>query len=317
MLHHGQHPRRAASGRRDVEAIRAETPNDAVVADEAVFAQQQTVAATARCQLGPGVGVHAVHELDRIGPHDFDLTERRGVEQTQRVSHLGAFPRHGRGHVLSRLREVPGAPPERHRLEHRPILLGPGIDEGLSRNLEKRVLAVAGEGPEGRRRVRWTERRQADLRRGPPQLIGRDGQAVHVRHLALIGRHAVGGEALDVLDRKHAFAHRQANVLRGHVILEIDEGPGRRAVGVGRHLLDDRTVARPVAGNGESNAGNFPLQRCQRGAGRRDPVVQRGLLPPKAASSAGDMAIFRRFPRQEDTGFLIPDQAALGMGEKL
>ena len=55
---------------------------------------------------------------------------------------------------------------------------------------------------------------------------------MHVRGLALVGRHAVGGEALDVLDRAHAFAHGQPDVLGGDVVLEIDEGLDRR-VGAG------------------------------------------------------------------------------------
>ena len=37
----------------------------------------------------------------------------------------------------------------------------------------------------------------------------KSGETVQVRQLALVGRHAVGGEALDVLDGVHAFLHRQ------------------------------------------------------------------------------------------------------------
>ena len=49
-------------------------------------------------------------------------------------------------------------------------------------------------------------------------------QRVHVRGLALVGRHAGGGVALDVLDRAEAFARAEPQILGGDVVLEIDEG---------------------------------------------------------------------------------------------
>ena len=82
--------------------------------------------------------------------------------------------------------------------------------------------------PEGDRRIGRAEGREPDLRDVLAQRLGGDGQAVHVGGLALVGRHAVGGEALDVLDRAHAFAHGQPDVLGGDVVLEIDEGLHRR-----------------------------------------------------------------------------------------
>src|SRR3546814_6092186 len=47
VLHHGEHARRTAGRGGDVEAIGGEPADHAVVADEAVFAQKQAVAATA------------------------------------------------------------------------------------------------------------------------------------------------------------------------------------------------------------------------------------------------------------------------------
>ena len=50
-----------------------------------------------------------------------------------------------------------------------------------------------------------------------------DAERVHVRKLALVGRHAGRGVALDVLDRAHALLDRQAHILGANVVLEIDE----------------------------------------------------------------------------------------------
>ena len=54
--------------------------------------------------------------------------------------------------------------------------------------------------------------------------FGGDRQTVDVGQLALVGRHAVGGEALDMLDRMHAFAHGKADILGADIVLEVDEG---------------------------------------------------------------------------------------------
>ena len=56
-----------------------------------------------------------------------------------------------------------------------------------------------------------------------PALAGHDRQRVDVAGLALIGAHAGGGEALDVLDRLEAFVHGEAQVLGRDVVLEVDE----------------------------------------------------------------------------------------------
>ena len=161
------------------------------------------------------------------GPDDLDLAEGRGVEDAERGAGGAALAGDGGVHVLARLREVPGAAPEGDRLEDGAVGLGPGVDRGLAGDLEGRVLVVAGEGAEGRRRVGRPEGGEADLRRRLAERVGGDHQAVDVRHLALVGRHAVGGVALDVLDRAHALADREADVLGGDVVLEVDEGLGR------------------------------------------------------------------------------------------
>ena len=44
--------------------------------------------------------------------------------------------------------------------------------------------------------------------------------------LALIGRHAERGVALEMLDRAEAFGCGERDVLVGHVVLEIDERLG-------------------------------------------------------------------------------------------
>src|SRR3546814_19826148 len=44
------------------------------------------------------------------------------------------------------------------------------------------------------------------------------------------------GVALDMLDRAEALAHREPDVLRGHIVLEIDEGLRPRGIAIGRQF---------------------------------------------------------------------------------
>ena len=96
---------------------------------------------------------------------------------------------------------------------------------------------------EGHRRIGQAERRQPDLRDRLAERLGGDGERVHVRRLALVGRHAGRGVALDVLDRAHALARREPDVARGDVVLEIDERLGELA---SLHRRDDAERRRPT-----------------------------------------------------------------------
>ena len=227
ILHHVHHAGRAAGRRCDMEAVRREAADDAVVIDETVLAQHDAVAAAADFELLPRVGVEKLHELRRVRADHLDLAERRGVEQAGRLAHRHAFAVDGGVHVLARPWEIPGAFPLADILEHGALALGPGMGRGPARRIEQRPARMVDDRAEGDRRVGRAEGGQPDLGDLLAERLGGDGQPVHVGRLALVGRHAVGGEALDVLDRTHAFMHRLPDVLGGDVVLEIDEGLDR------------------------------------------------------------------------------------------
>ena len=89
--------------------------------------------------------------------------------------------------------------------------------------IEQVAARGAGESAESHRRIGRAEGRQAHLGDRLRERSGGDGERIHVRKLALVGRHAGGGVALDVLDRAHALLDRQAHILGANVVLEIDE----------------------------------------------------------------------------------------------
>src|SRR5690606_26080863 len=113
---------------RHMEAILRQTPDNTVIADEAVLTEQQAIAAAPHAKLGPWIGVHAVHEFRCIRANHFDLAKGGSVEHAERLAGRLAFARHGLMHVFTRFREVPCAPPQRDRLESRAMLFGPAID---------------------------------------------------------------------------------------------------------------------------------------------------------------------------------------------
>ena len=77
--------------------------------------------------------------------------------------------------------------------------------------------------PEGDRGVGRAESRRADLSGGAAERARRDGHAVHVSGLPLVGAEPEQGVPLDVLDGLEAFAHREVEVGGGGVVLEVDE----------------------------------------------------------------------------------------------
>ena len=107
-----------------------------------------------------------------------------------------------------------------------PMRLGPGVRSacgGRDRTVRRangpakvpKVTGVIGRAESGQARLRAIDSAERSRR---------DRERVHVRGLALIGRHAGRRVALDMLDRAQALAHGELDVLGGDVVLEIDEG---------------------------------------------------------------------------------------------
>ena len=91
-------------------------------------------------------------------------------------------------------------------------------------NVEQVALGMVDDGAEGHRRIGRAEGGKPHCGNFLAECFGGNCQAVHVRHLALIGGHAGGGVALDMLDGVHALAHGEAHILGTDIVLEIDEG---------------------------------------------------------------------------------------------
>ncbi len=218
--------------------------------------------------------------------------------------------------VLARLGEVPGALPLADVLEPRPLGLGPSMDGRAAHGVEEVVARRAREGPEGHGRVGLAERRQPDLGQRLAERARRDGERVHVRRLALVGRHAGRGVALDVLDRAETLAHRELDVLGGDVVLEVHESldAGRvaavrqgaqRAAALARVVARHRMAAGPLRG----------IAGSPRPRGRA--LVERRREPPGARTGAGRGLHLRGVARQVSLRLGIEAQLAAGLREQV
>ena len=273
-----------------MEAIGRHPRRNAIITDEAILAQQQAIAAAARLQRLPRVGVHAVEEFGGIRPGNLDLAQRRGIEDAHAITDSKAFAGDGGVHVLAGLGEVARAAPLCDRLVNRTLRLGPTIDRRLAGGLEQRPLRMAGQRPEGLRGVGRAESGEADLGHRLVHCRRSQLQGIEIAGLALISRHPVGGVALDMLDRLHALAHRQRNVLGGDVVLEVDEGLDRGRVVRGGQVADiGPATEAPLAGAGPDAADLFvglvrqigaPVIRPGKAAERMRPQMHRGRPAP-------------------------------------
>ena len=94
---------------------------------------------------------------------------------------------------------------------------------GEPRGAEILAAMMPGEGADGDRGIGRAEGRGADRADIPPGDVGQHRRAVGIGRLALVGRHAERGVALEMLGDAEALARGELHVRHRHVVLEIDE----------------------------------------------------------------------------------------------
>ena len=186
--------------------------------------------------------------------------------------------------------------------------------------VEQVAHVAAAPGAEGHGRVGRAEGGRADLRDRQAARLRDDAQRVDVGRLALVGRHAGGGVALDVLDRGVALADRQQQVGGGDVVLVVDEVLA---------LVADRLVARhgpQPARRQEAVVGRLG-RRARLGVGKAgglgggspggEAVLQAALEPPGALAAAGRTLALHRLVGHEARRLLVVAQLAAGLAEQV
>ena len=149
------------------------------------------------------------------------------------------------------VRPVPGGPQPAAIFAHlravRPML---GLERQTPQRIDERAAPPAGDDAHRHGDERRAIGRRSGLVDGAAGQRRHRGEAVDIGGLALIGRHAERGVALEVLDRDVALARGERDVLQRHVVLEIDPAPALRRRPWARRLRCDtgrpaRSARRP------------------------------------------------------------------------
>ena len=152
-----------------------------------------------------------------------DLAEGRHVAHPDLVSHRPRFAVHRILRLLAGLRVIERAQPRPGLDEHRALLLGPSVRWCQPRWAKILRPVMAGKGADGDRREGRAEGGGADRAEIAAGDRGEHRRAVEIAGLALVGRHAERGVALEMLGDAEALARRKLHVGYRHVVLEIDE----------------------------------------------------------------------------------------------
>ena len=153
------------------------------------------------------------------------------------------------------------ATPARELLKQRPVFRVPLVPRHALERLQAGARAPSSQGRQGHRLERGTELRRAHLCGGPARVCTHQHQGIDIAGLTLIGGHAHGGVALQVLHRSVVLARGQGHVVRRDVVLKVhkdfaglaSQRPkcGFCGARVGRYLAKatDRCLAEPSCSN--------------------------------------------------------------------
>ena len=275
----------AAAGGVHPIAMLAHARDDAVVDQNSVFVQQQSIARLADGERRQRSDVHEVEKPRRIGAKDFELAERRTVENA------------------GMLADGPRLPIGR-RLEG---LAGPRVGGGRHQPPYSSKTAPRASCQGSRRQpLQWPVAPSHAPARETPRLTGANGgrnrvvptgrcsagfsshqhQRVDVGGLSLIRAHARRRIALQVLDRAVIFARREADVVRGDIILKVDELLSSRA----RHVRIRKTHSRlrraaPAARLRRASAAPTAAACSNAASGTNTPAHAPTLANPAGATS--------------------------------
>ena len=244
-------------------AIVGQARGRAVIHDEAVLAQHDAIARLADRQGGERVDVEAVEQLADVGALQFDLAEGRNVDEPDRRAHGFHFTVDRLLPVrLALARKIGRAQPGAGLDENGAEFFGQRVGWREPRRAEIDAAMMTGEGAQSHRRPRRAEHGDAGFRDRLAQQFRQNGEARHIGQLALVGRHAERGVALEMFDRNETFLFRQRHVLGGDVVLEVDEGHAFGAFDMPERRQRERRVRRLAAQSARWRKIPAPIAAC-------------------------------------------------------
>ena len=278
---------------------------------ETVFAQHQPVARLSNREARERVHIDAVEENAGVAALDVDFPERGNVADAGRGAHRAGFAAYAFEPILLAGLREPTRPQPLPGLDHgRAVVERPLMSRRLARRLEMRADVWAGEGADRDRHMRRTEARGAGCGDALARQMRQQRMAVEARGLALLGRHAERGVTLQMLDGAEAFPVGDLDVLRGHIVLQIDEGFVARLLDPPERFDADGFVAR---------LRRRPRNRLREAEIRSRRVAARGALAETIGEfempgrRAGDDHARRQIARHEGADRIRPARRSVEM----
>jgi hypothetical protein len=220
MLHHLN--RIGRGGGHEIMVV-GQPRRGAVVEHEAVLAEHQPVARLAERQRRESVGIDPVEKGAGVPALDVDLAEGRNVAHADPPTDIGDFTVHRVLRLLAGPPVIERAQPRPGFDKHRALLLGPPMRRREPCRAEIRPAMMAGERADGDGGERRAESGGADRAEIAPGDRSEHRRAVEIAGLALVGRHAERGVALEMFGDAEAFASGEFHVRHRDVVLDIDE----------------------------------------------------------------------------------------------
>ena len=255
----------AAARRGHDEALAPEPGERAIVDDDAILVQHEAVADAAFLERRHVVRVEAVDEARGVRARHLDLSERRGIEYPDARSHGRRFALHGLLRALALARIAGGT----HPAARFPPVRAECLVFGMRRQQAPRRIAradlAACQRTERHGCVGRTERRRSDLGGMALSELRDRQERIEIARLALVGGHAAGRVALQVLDVLVTFGERNLRVCDRDVVQEIE--PLAAVASVGHDVATHR---RPATGAppARSAAPQAARRACRRVRGR-------------------------------------------------
>ena len=222
-----QHPDGVDRRRRHQVVRRRETRHRAVVEHDAVVAQHHAIAAAADGERVPAVDVDAIQEFRDVLPLQFDLAQRRYVDDPD----VGAdIPGLAKRRIVRRfagarirVRTLPESGVDEPRAVRDDASRASPSSASARDALLRRCPGTHPARPACKAAGTSSSRRSAI---GNPSCFRQQREPDDVGQLALVGAHAERRVALEMLDGAVAFARGERDVVDGDVVLPVDEAFG-------------------------------------------------------------------------------------------
>ena len=203
--------------------ILTETCRYTIIKHRTVFVQHQSIAAAARLQLIPGVGIDHVQQFLCVTALDINLAQGGRIQNAHRLARRQAFSLYRLMHGFPGFGKIKRALPVADILKHRPCFFMARMHRGLAFLQEELTTFMTDNGTERERGIRRSERGCAHFRDGFLANFRHYCQRIDIGSLALVCPHAGCGVTLQVFYREEPFPCGKRDIRHRCIVMQLME----------------------------------------------------------------------------------------------